>query len=369
MTGILDRYIFRSLLINYVVALAVMLSLYVVLDMFVNMDEFTEHGLPASTVLANIVDYYAPNLLLYFAQLSGMITLFACLAVIARMRSLHEMTAMLASGVSLYRVARPVLIFGFITTGLLVVDTEWFIPAVAHKLARAHDDVYGDQTYEVLFMRDRVGNLLSAGRFNPETRDLHRLLVMTRDDTGAIVRTIEADRAVWEPASPTRPKGRWRLERGRMTSRTMRSGRAGLGPREGKTVTYPTFYESDLDPPAIQLRQTEGWIRFLSLASLRKLAEREPGSRAAIVRIRHARVAAPIVSLILLLLGLPFFLDRSPANVLSDAGRSMVVCGLCYVSTFLAQSIRSDTQSALIAWIPIFVFGTLAMVLMDRVKT
>ena len=47
----------------------------------------------------------------------------------------------------------------------------------------------------------------------------------------------------------------------------------------------------------------------------------------------------------------------------------MTVCGLCYVVTFVAQSIRPDTVSPLPSWIPIFVFGTLAIVLLDRVKT
>ena len=95
----------------------------------------------------------------------------------------------------------------------------------------------------------------------------------------------------------------------------------------------------------------------------------QTADRASIVQTRHTRIAAPIVSLLLLLLGLPFFLDRSPANVLGDAGRCLLVCGLCYVVTFIAQNVRSESASALPAWIPIFVFGTLAMVLLDRVRT
>jgi len=368
MFSTLDRYILRSLLVNYLISLAIMLSLYVALDMFVNMDEFTEHGYRMSTVLLNIADYYWPNLLLFFAQLSGVITLFACLSVIARMRKLNEMTAMLASGVSLFRLARPVLLFGLAMTGLLVIDTELLIPTIAHRLAREHDDVDGKRAYEVLFLHDRDNNLLSAGQFLPTTSDLRRVLILTRDDTGQITRTIEADQAVWEPPTSERPVGRWRLERGRMIARVV-NPQGGFGPREDKQITYPAYYESDLSPEAIQLRQAEGWVRFLSLARLRELAQAEAQDRDAILRTRHARVAAPIVSIVLLLLGLPFFLDRSPASVLSDAGKCLVVCGLCYVSTFVSQSIRTEAQSALIAWLPIFIFGTLSMVLLDRVKT
>ncbi len=369
MFTVIDRYILRSLLINYVIALATMLSLYVVLDMFVNMDEFTEEGYPVPTVIGNIASYYWPNLFLYFAQLSSVITLFAAMAAIARMRKLNELTAVLASGVSLYRVATPVLLFGIVTTGLLVVDTEWLIPAVAHKLARDHDDADGKRAYEVLFLPDRGGALLSAGQFHPTRGDMRRVLALFRDQAGVVVATLEADHATWEPPDALRPHGRWRLERGRLTTRTHTGDASPLGPRENKVVSYPLYYDSDLSPEAIQLRQSEGWISFLSLDELSMLEKRSDANLAAVIQTKHARRTAPIVSIILLLLGLPFFLDRSPGNVLSDAGKCMAVCGLCYVVTIVAQSIRPDSASALPAWLPILVFGTLAVVLIDRVRT
>ncbi len=368
MFTVLDRYLLRSLLVNYVIALAVMISLYVVLDMFVNMDEFTEQKYPLTTTIANMIDYYTPNVFLYFAQLSGVITLFACTAVLARMRKLNELTAILASGVSLYRVARPVLIFGVVITSLLVIDTEWLIPAVAHKLSRDHDDADGKRAYEVNFLQDRGGALLSAKRFHPATRDLQRLLVMVRNEEGGVWQTWEADRAVWEAPDETRPQGRWKLERGRRITRVEEAA-AGLGPRENQRIDYPAYYESDLSPEDIQLRQAQGWVRYLSLRQLKELQAAGSADLASIIQTRHTRIATPIVSLLLLLLGIPFFLDRSPVNVLSDAGKCLLVCGLCYLITFVAQNVRSGSVSALPAWIPIFVFGTVAMVLLDRVRT
>ncbi len=366
MFTVLDRYLLRSLLTNYVIGIGVMLSLYVVLDLFVNMDEFTERGESVLTVAGHIADYYLPNLALYFAQLGGIITLFACGAVLARMRKLNEVTAMLASGVSLYRIARPILLFAIAATGLLVLDTELIIPAVAHKLTRKHDEVGGKRAYEVLFLKDGDGALLSAGRFFPESGDLQSLLVMERDEAGAVQRIIEADRATWQPPIDPLPMGTWRLERGRSLTRV---AQAGLGPRESKIEEYPSTYKSNLGPKEIELRQAEGWVGFLSLAQLKELQSEPEADSAAILRTRHARVVSLIVSLLLVMLGLPFFLDRSPANIVADATKCVLVCGLCYVGTFVAQSIRIDSLSAFTAWIPVFVFGTLAMALLDRVRT
>ena len=371
MFGVLDRYIFRTLAINYLIALGSMMSLYVVLDMLVNMDEFIEvraEGFGLPTIVRNIVNYYWPNLFLYFAQLSGAITLFACLLTLARMRVQNELTAILASGVSLYTVARPVLIFGVLTTGLQVLDTEFAIPSAAHLLARDHDDVHGQKAYKLLFLEDGDRRLLSAAQFHPKRRDLQGMLVMGRDETGTIVETIEADRAVWEPPQLGRPAGYWQLERGRRIRRVTDPG-AGPGPSESLETTYPRIYESELSPRTIQLRQAEGWVQFLSLAQLAQL-ETEGGKEAATVTgIKHARQTAPILSLVLLLLGLPFFLDRRPMHVLSAAGKCLVVCGACYVTAFIAQGVRLETMAALPAWIPIFVFGTLSIVLLDRVRT
>lgn len=375
MFTVIDRYILRALLFNYAVALGAMLSLYVVLDMFVNLDEFTEQNPSLTNLAGNIVDYYGPNLFVYFAQLSGGITLFACMATLAKMRKARELTAVLASGVSLYRVAAPVIAFGLATTALLVIDTEYFIPSVAPKLARDHDDLAGDKTYAVLFLPDRDGALLSAGQFHPITKELHQILVLYRDEDGNAVAMLEADHATWEPPLGTGKTGRWRLDRGRLMKRIRNDG-TQLGPREQKQVTFPRYYESNLSPDAIQMRQSEEWIRFLSLSQLNELERgwdasntKHSANRAAIIQTKHVRYTGPIISMIMLLLGLPFFLNRAPANILSDATKCTVVTGLCYVVTFITQSLRPETTSALPAWIPIFLFGTLAIVLVDRIRT
>jgi len=365
---ILDRYLLRSLIVNYLIGLSVMLSLYIVLDMFVNMDEFTEHGYPVWKIALNMASYYWPNMFLYFSQLSGIITLVACMATLARARQQNELTAVLASGVSLYRLAAPIMAFGIVTTALLVLDTEVIVPSIAHLLARDHDDADGSQAYEVLFMPDRNNVLLSARQYHPIHKDLTRLLALVRDDSGKVVQTIEADHANWEPPDNNSPIGHWRLERG--VERTRKATQAqGLGPSSGVEVRLVDMLESDLSPSAIELRQARGWIRYLSLSQLRALQNSGSADRAEIIQIRHGRIAAPLVGMVLLLLGLPFFLDRSPTNLLNDTGKCMILCSLCYIVTFVAQNVKTETLSALPAWIPIFVFSTIAMVLIDRIRT
>ena len=250
----------------------------------------------------------------------------------------------------------------------MVIDTELIIPRVAHLLARDRDDADGALAYEVSFLPDRGGALLSAAKLHPAARDLQFLRVLMRDENGSVHQMLEADHAVWEPPDPTHLRGRWRLERGLLRTRG-RDAEAGIGPRGALKVEPCYYYESDLSPEAIQLRQAEGWISYLSLAQLRDLEDSQASNIAAIAATRHARIAAPLVGMVMLLLGLPFFLDRWPGNVLSDAGKCTIVCGLCYVAGFVAQSLRGESASALPAWMPIFIFATIAMVRIDRIRT
>src|SRR5207249_11585410 len=124
-------------LVSYWIALMVMIGLYLVIDLFFNFDEFARDTTGdamhrVGDTLWRIVDYYSYNMLVYFAQLSGVITVVAACCTLARMHRANEFTALLASGTSLYRVAWPVVIAGLMLNGLWVLDQEWLIPRYAH---------------------------------------------------------------------------------------------------------------------------------------------------------------------------------------------------------------------------------------------
>jgi lipopolysaccharide export system permease protein len=367
--SLLDRYILRSLAFNYIIALGVMMTLYVILDLFINMDEFTEDPESWGTVVAGMASYYGHNLFLYFAQLSGVITLFACLASVARMRRQNELTAVLASGVSLYRVAAPVVAFGLLTSGLWFLDTEVIIPQAAHKLARRHDDALGKKSYGVWFLRDRGNALLCAQNFDPTSEAMKRLLVLYRDAEGRVAEVLEAEEARWQPIADNPSGGIWELARGIKRSRVV-GDPGGLSPGESVRQVPIAQYQSELDPEGIQLRQSSQWVEFVSTAQLSRLVAQGDISPSRLQQLKHRRFAMPIVNLVLLLLGLPLVLDRTPGNILRDSARCLAVCGLCFLMSFAGQSIEMQgSLAALPSWLPIFLFAPVVVVLLDRVKT
>lgn len=364
MLRILDRYILRGFLTNYLIALGVMTGLYVVLDLFVNLDEFTavKSQTPFET-LRKIVDFYGYNLFLYFAQLAGVIILLAACFTLGRFYRTNELTAVMSCGTSLYRVATPLILAALAMNALWFFDQEAIIPQIAGKLSRKHADIEGRLSYAVWFQPDRDNGLLSASMFSPRTKEMRGLIVMKRDAKDRMSEILRADRARWDDERQF-----WHLENGYRMKLGVNVSTGAIEDLGRETVTE---YRSDLTPKDLGLLQATLWTSFLSLPELNKLQQRFEGAGAnEFIKVKHKRLTTVLINMILLCLGIPFFLNRERPSVLVAGGKCLLLCGLCYASTFISQSVEiSALGAALPAWLPVLIFGPLAVVMLDGIKT
>lgn len=366
----LDRYLLKSFLWNYVLALFVMISLYVVLDLFVNLDEFTEATKSVWRVVGDISNYYAYNLPLYFSQLSGVISLFAACGTFARLHRQNEVTAVLASGTSLYRLATPIILGALATNTLLVLDQEFVLPQVAPKLVRERADVEGQKVKEVWCVRDGENRLISAMQFAPALQKIRDMIILELEEEGPhrgeLKDVITADFADWKAAEHG-----WALTRGIRLSMT--GGVPGtLGMDQAAERAGVDFYATDITPDQIKLRQSVQWMQFLSLDQLRQLEKSGDVLSTQVAPIRHQRFAIPIHNMILTLLGLSFFMTRLPSSVLTQAAKALGACALFFIVAFISQQIAGSVTTltpAFAPFIPIFIFGPVAVWLLASVKT
>ena len=144
---ILDKYVAKNFLIGYVIAFSVLIGLRIIIDLFVNLDEFAEQAeLGTLVVLKNVLVFYSLNSMLYFRDFAGMITVVAAAFSLGKMVRNNELVAVMSSGVSLQRVILPIIILAIALTGLLVIDQEFLIPSFGSKLVRSHDDILDEIT-------------------------------------------------------------------------------------------------------------------------------------------------------------------------------------------------------------------------------
>jgi lipopolysaccharide export LptBFGC system permease protein LptF len=180
---ILDRYILKSFLVNYLLALCVLVGMYVLMDVIVNIQDFAKGAGPSVTgnattstweVAGDMLDYYLYQLPVIYQQVAGIIPLLAAGFTMVRMTRHHELTAMMASGVSLYRVAAPIIMISMAFSVLNIVNQEFIIsqPHVIEKLLRRHDEVNVSTSKNVplWFIKDTDNSLLSALHYCPARR-------------------------------------------------------------------------------------------------------------------------------------------------------------------------------------------------------
>src|SRR5579871_1864305 len=182
---ILDRYVIISFIRNYAISFMVLVGMYVVLDMvfnFNNMVQFQPQASAVATVidtLKGMADYYFYQCFLIFVHLSGIIPVVAAAFTLMRLSRFNELTAMLAAGVPLLRIAAPIILVAVILNGLLLIDQELVIPLMIPKLTREHDEVHrvARQYYPIESMQDSSGGLVYAARYfpNPQGKSAYML--------------------------------------------------------------------------------------------------------------------------------------------------------------------------------------------------
>ena len=152
----LDRYVAKNFLVGYAIAFCVLMGLRIIIDLFVNLDEFTEHldTLTTIEVFKNIFMFYLLNSLLYFRDFAGMITVVAAAFSFGKMIRSNELIAIMASGVSLKRTIGPIIFLSLLLTGVFVINQEFIIPPLADELVRDHDDIPGEESYDFRFISD-----------------------------------------------------------------------------------------------------------------------------------------------------------------------------------------------------------------------
>ncbi|MBN1805685.1 MAG: LptF/LptG family permease [Sedimentisphaerales bacterium] len=364
---ILDRYIAKNFLIGYVIAFCVLIGLRVIIDLFVHLDEFTEHAeLETMDVMKNMLTFYALNCTLYFREFAGMITVVAASFSFSRMVRSNELIAIMASGVSLKRVIGPIVLLAMLFTGALVVDQEFIIPALADELVRAHDDIPGRESYNIKFIPDSNGSLIFSGRFHTATSTLYNPTIITRrmtENSWEVTGRIDAEKAIHNEQTK-----KWDLINGRFLEKGSTKG-----------VRPIAFYESDITPNDIPIRLKSEHKTLLSWRQLAVLVKQAQEGKirdsSELYSQKHFRVTEPIINLVMLMVCLPILVCRDPKTVKTAVSKSFAVVGGCFIATFICKMIAIEAdisnfyQIGFYAWLPIFIFLPIAFILFDSMKT
>ncbi len=285
---ILDRYIIRVFLTNYVISFLVLVGLYVVLDMVFNFDELlgmekqtTQSGLETMIgFVRDAGDYYFYQIFLYFVQLSGIIPIVAAAFTLIRLSHFNELSALLSAGVPLLRVAAPMILCALLLNGLLLVDQELVIPQMIPKLVRKHDEIREvvRNSFPIRAMQDDKKALLFARRFFPSDNPPAMEGVAIVSGSGKDRSLITARSARWSVEYK-----RWELTDGTVIRDLTHDMRTSEVQREPITE-----WRSSITPEEVQLYRSGEFVELLSTQRINELlAHAMTYGRIDLARIKH----------------------------------------------------------------------------------
>ncbi|MFO0857118.1 MAG: LptF/LptG family permease [Phycisphaerales bacterium] len=406
---ILSRYISRQFLTNACLLMAFLLAMIVAVDFSLNFDEYVKQakisiaqsasaGLSVDQARAaseaavrnasslkigflaawEVIDLWWPRLFLLFGFLLGPVLVGALGFTCAHMAKHREMVAILASGQSLWRIAKPMLICTLALIMLQVVNREFIIPQLAPRLTRdvkkrdaaSPRDFTLDAQGRLMFLRDiRIDDSKNEG-------EIRGFYAWERDEQGLFTRRISADRAVWTPSQVGSQAGEWSLEEGVATPLTPVQN-AGPGTR---IVSSPIIrLETDVDPTALRLRRFEGLANNLSTNQISQLINRyesQPKTStierriASYERIRWGRVASMFCTFLAVVVCVPFFLKKEPSNMLTQSMYAAPVGLGAFAATIVGTSTAiPGLPPQLSVFVPVLAMIPLAIAAVSSVRS
>ncbi len=356
----LDRALFFSFLRSYAIVFTSLLSLYVIIDLFTNLDDFAGNG-GLVTMLARIGKYYSIRVAQIFDRLSEAITLLAAVFTVSWMQRNNELLPQLSAGISTQRVLRPVVFGAMLMLSLGPLNQELVLPRVADELQVPRDDPQQKRPLEMRGGFDPNGVHIEA--FSGYRRDLRvKGFSVTFPESGSAgMAFLQADEAIWSPA-----ESGWYLYNTtpEVLPEPLPEQLKPLGPRRYFLAVKMVDFQS--------LTRASHLYPLASTAKLQEILNSADSRRLAPVAvIFHMRFTRPLVGILMIVLGLAIVLRDQNRHVLVSSGLCLVMCTIYYGMVYGCKYLGDQDVLAapLAAWLPVILFGPIAIVQYDAMQT
>src|SRR5574344_1202797 len=139
----LDGYILREFLIKYSVLLLVFVILFVLSDVYRDISDFLEANASWKDVLRYLA-YRLPGNVRFILPIS---MLLGCMWTMATFGKNMEITAMRASGVSLFRCGGSIFVVGLVVTAVNIYFNEALVPFTEREAERIQSEAANKRHY------------------------------------------------------------------------------------------------------------------------------------------------------------------------------------------------------------------------------
>ncbi len=355
---IIDRYILKEYGQSFFFALGCFALVVLISQFFDKVDTFLNYKTP----IAKIMIYLVYRLPFWVVQVMPVATLLATLFTLSNFQRNNELTALKASGVSLYRVIAPLLVFGLLVSLFTFTFNEQLASPLAYKAKLfeknkiRHEEGldYLKRDNVILFGEDR--RIYNIRFYDGERNIMQDVLIDELDQHKALIRQLIARKGTWQDQRWVFTDGLSREfdERGNITKEEKFSQLERVFPevpadflREAKRSDEMNYSE---------LKQYINRLRKSGIPANKEQVE------------LGLKFAYPMANVIIMLLGIPFALMSKQAGKIMNFGSGMVIAfafwGMIEVGHALGEN--KVLTPLLAAWFSNLLFGAAAVWLLVK---
>jgi LPS export ABC transporter permease LptF/LPS export ABC transporter permease LptG len=364
---ILDHYVTTSYGRVLGLSAAALIGIFYI-STFLDLSDKVFKGDATWGMLGEYMAFVTPQ---YFYYVIPLAVLVAVLVTIGVLTKNNELVVMKACGISLYRIALPMVVCA-VGAGLVLFALGESVLGPANRRAeRLNNAIRGRVSSTSAINRQWVvgarGEIYHYDFIDPETR---RMLGVAVYEFPAgmerIARRTFAERASADSAEPAL----WHLERG--WTRTFQVTGATVPENGGQ---FSAFEKADRTLDAMSTFVTEPPdARFMGYSQLRDYTERLRTGGFDVLEqdvALAAKLAFPFVTIILTLMAVPFAVltGRGGAMAAIGVGIGLALTYWITISVFAAMGTGGLVTPLIAAWAPNMLFGAAAVYLLLMVRT
>lgn len=335
--GVLDRYLAVGFLRIFFLSLAVATALYVTVEFFDRIGTLVRAGASVSSV-ASYFFYKTP---LFISRVIGFATLFSTLFCLGMLARTQEITAMRSSGISVQRIALPLLLLATGIGGANFVWNETLVPAFAQNAQTIYRTEIRKKQQQSLFGTRDIwirgeGSFINVDNFDTSTSVLENVTVFLLNRDFSLRGLVEVPKAQWDA-------GGWKVEQA--TEWNL--------PTDGKMTRRETAAALPITETPDDLKLLARDAEEFSFFDLQKLIAdmRNKGIDTTAYEVNlQVKLAFPFISPLMVLLALPFALKRQMSGSVSLSFGIAMLIGFSYW-VLAAFCISLGHNGALISWV------------------
>lgn len=366
---LIDRYITKAQINSFLIVFVSLAGLTFVVDAFNNIEEFIAHAAEGGGLWRVLGRYYGFRLISFFDATSGVIALASAMFALSWLERHNELTALLAAGITRWRIARPAIFFAGFVALTAAANREVVLPQIRHALEGNAQDLAGDawQPFEARY--DHRTEILFRGKqWRRSDRLIQEPSLLLPPSMAGFAAQVDAAEGRWLPADETHPAGYLlagvsepaaidstpSLTLGGVTVIQTRQDAAWIEPGSCFVASEVSFE---------QLIGSSNWSLYSSTPDLiRAIGNPAIGVTADVPLRVHARMVQPLLDLALTVLGLPLVVGPSRKGVFVAVGMSVALTALFLLTTLGCHALATSyvVSPSLGAWLPVMLLTPLA---------